>query len=159
MAGVVAGRLEGGMADEREPVAAAGRTGRRGAGRLHRAPAGRYRELHGLQDHHDALQLLLADPRLPEVANDVVVEFGNARYQDTMDRFIAGQPVADADLRVVWRNTTQSPRQTWDAPDASPSRAPDIQICTRLLLRVPIPTRVPNGGYANSHDCRVSCDQ
>jgi len=115
-------------------------------------------ELHGLQDHHDALQLLLADPRLPEVADDVVVEFGNARYQDTMDRFVAGQPVADADLRVVWRNTTQSPRQTWDAPDASPSRAPDIQICTRLLLRVPIPTRVPNGGYANSHDCRVSCD-
>jgi hypothetical protein len=44
------------------------------------------------------------------------VEFGNARYQDTIDRFIAGQPVADADLRAAWRNTTQSPRQTWDAP-------------------------------------------
>ncbi len=73
-------------------------------------------ESHGLQDHHDALQLLLADPRLPEVADNIVVEFGNARYQDTMDRFIAGQPVADADLRAAWRNTTQSPRQTWDAP-------------------------------------------
>jgi hypothetical protein len=73
-------------------------------------------ESHGLQDHHDALQLLLADPRLPAAVDDIVVEFGNANYQDTMDRFIAGQPVADADLRAVWRNTTQSPRQTWDAP-------------------------------------------
>lgn len=73
-------------------------------------------ESHGLQNHHDALQLLLADPRLPEVVDDSVVEFGNARYQDTMDRFIAGQPVADAELRAVWRNTTQSPRQSWDAP-------------------------------------------
>jgi hypothetical protein len=73
-------------------------------------------ESHGLQDHHDALQMLLTDPRLPEVVDDIVVEFGNARYQDTIDRFIAGQPVADADLRPVWRNTTQSPHATWDAP-------------------------------------------
>ena len=105
------------MANERESVAAASREL---AGTVLDAFT-RHRlvgigESHGLQDHHDALQLLLADPRLPEVADDIVVEFGNARYQDTMDRFIAGQPVADADLRAVWRNTTQSPRQTWDAP-------------------------------------------
>jgi hypothetical protein len=73
-------------------------------------------ESHGLQNHHDALHMLLTDPRLPEVLDDIVVEFGNARYQDTMDRFTSGQPVADADLRTVWRNTTQSPLQTWDAP-------------------------------------------
>jgi hypothetical protein len=73
-------------------------------------------ESHDLQNHHDALEMLLRDPRLPEVADDLVVEFGNAFYQDTIDRFIAGQPVADADLRLVWRNTTQSPLNTWDAP-------------------------------------------
>jgi hypothetical protein len=56
----------------------------------------------------------LTDPRLPAVAGDMIVEFGNALYQDTMDRFLADQPVAD--LREVWRNTTQSPEQTWDAP-------------------------------------------
>jgi hypothetical protein len=51
------------------------------------------------------------------VVNDIVVEFGNALYQDTIDAFVLnGQPVADADLRPVWRNTTQSPVQTWDAP-------------------------------------------
>jgi hypothetical protein len=73
-------------------------------------------EAHGLQSHGDALMLLLADPRLPEVADDIVVEFGNARYQHTIDAFINGQPVADAELRKVWRNTTQSPNETWDEP-------------------------------------------
>ena len=52
----------------------------------------------------------------PAALADIVVEFGNARYQDTVDRFIARGPVADAGLRMVWRNTMQSPRQTWDAP-------------------------------------------
>jgi hypothetical protein len=72
--------------------------------------------VHGLQEHHDALTMLLTDPRLPEVVDDVVVEFGNALYQAMMDRFTAGVPVANADLRRAWRNTTQSPMATWDAP-------------------------------------------
>lgn len=72
---------------------------------------------HQLQEHHDALQTMLADPRLPGVVNDIVVEFGNALYQDTIDAFVLdGKPVADADLRPIWRNTTQSPGETWDAP-------------------------------------------
>ena len=73
-------------------------------------------EIHGQQEHHDALQVMLADPRLPEVLDDIVVEFGNALYQPTMDRFVAGPAVENTDLRLVWRNTTQSPMSTWDAP-------------------------------------------
>jgi hypothetical protein len=73
-------------------------------------------EVHGLQEHHDTLATLLTDPRLPQVVDDVIVEFGNARHQPTVDRFIAGEPVGNADLRAVWRNTTQSPLSTWDAP-------------------------------------------
>ncbi|MEU6721227.1 hypothetical protein ABZ897_58090 [Nonomuraea sp. NPDC046802] len=73
-------------------------------------------EVHGQQEHHDALQTLLLDPRLPAVVDDIVVEFGNALYQPTMDRFVAGPAVEDRDLRQVWRNTTQSPVATWDAP-------------------------------------------
>jgi hypothetical protein len=73
-------------------------------------------EAHDLQNHHDALTLLLTDPRLPGVVDDIVVEFGNALYQDTIDRFISGQPVDNADLRLAWRNTTQSPGETWDSP-------------------------------------------
>jgi hypothetical protein len=71
-------------------------------------------EAHGLQEHHDLLQTLISDPRLPGVIDDIVVEFGNTLYQDTIDRFVLdGQPVADADLRLVWRNTL-SPLETWD---------------------------------------------
>lgn len=73
-------------------------------------------EMHGLQNHHDVLDMLLSDPRVPEVVDDIVIEFGNALYQPTIDRFIAGQPVDNADLRPVWRNTTQSPDETWDEP-------------------------------------------
>jgi hypothetical protein len=72
-------------------------------------------ESHGLQNHHDALQLLLTIRGCP-TCSTTSSSSSATRYQDTMDRFIAGQPVADADLRTVWRNTTQSPRQTWDAP-------------------------------------------
>lgn len=73
-------------------------------------------EIHGQQAHHDALLTLLLDPRLPGVVNDIVVEFGNALYQPTVDRFVAGPAVEDRDLRPVWRNTTQSPVATLDAP-------------------------------------------
>jgi hypothetical protein len=68
-----------------------------------------------LQNHYDLLELLLTDPRLPATA-DIIVEWGNSLYQDTIDKFTAGQPVADADLRPVWRSTTQSPLETCDAP-------------------------------------------
>jgi hypothetical protein len=74
-------------------------------------------EQHQLQEHHDLMGVLLADPRLPHLVDDIVVEFCNSLYQDLIDRFIlGGEPVNDADLRRVWRNTTQSPLQTWDAP-------------------------------------------
>lgn len=73
-------------------------------------------ETHDLQNHGDALALLLADPRLAGVVDDIVVEFGNALFQDRIDWFIAGQPVNDADLRPVWRNTTGSPLATGDNP-------------------------------------------
>ena len=73
-------------------------------------------EIHGLQTHGDALTLLLSDPRLPDVVDDIVVEFGNALYQGTIDRFMAGRPVADTDLRRVCRNTVVSPLDTYDEP-------------------------------------------
>ena len=85
------GQLKDGMADELESVTPAGREL---AGTVLEAFT-RHRlvgigESHGLQNHHDALQMLLTDPRLPAALDDIVVEFGNARYQDMVDRFIAG---------------------------------------------------------------------
>jgi hypothetical protein len=43
--------------------------------------------------------LLLSDPRAADTIDDIVAEFGNALYQSTMDRFINGDLVSNADLR------------------------------------------------------------
>jgi hypothetical protein len=72
-------------------------------------------------DNHGNIQVhafrlaLIRDPRLAGVLNDIVVEFGNARYQDVMDRFTRGDAIADEDLRRVWQDTTQI-EEAWDLP-------------------------------------------
>jgi hypothetical protein len=61
-------------------------------------------EMHGLQDEADFITALLHHPAFPTTVQVIVVEFGNARYQSVVDRFIAGEPVAAWDLRPVWRD-------------------------------------------------------
>jgi hypothetical protein len=74
-------------------------------------------DAHASQEVHDLLLTMLSDPRLYGAASDIVVEFGNAFYQDTLDKFIlAAEPVSDAGLRLVWRDTTQSPNIVLDSP-------------------------------------------
>ncbi|GCF11308.1 hypothetical protein KDI_48720 [Dictyobacter arantiisoli] len=74
-------------------------------------------EAHQLQEEHDLLTGLLYHPTLPTKINDIVVEFGNPLYQESVDRFIAGEPVANEELRQVWRNTGISgSNPVWDAP-------------------------------------------
>lgn len=58
-------------------------------------------------------------PRLAGLVNDVVIEGGNSLYQDVMDRFVSGQLVDNAQLRAVWRNTTNSPLAIRDECSAS----------------------------------------
>jgi hypothetical protein len=73
-------------------------------------------EMHFLQEWHDFLTALLFHPDLPGQVNDVVVEFGNAKYQDVADRFVLdGQPVANAELARIWRHTLGG-GVLWDAP-------------------------------------------
>jgi hypothetical protein len=50
---------------------------------------------------------LVADRRFADKVDDIVVECGNAFYQSTLDRYIAGEDVPTAEVRRVWRNTTQ----------------------------------------------------
>jgi hypothetical protein len=72
---------------------------------------------HAAQDVHDLLLTMLSDSRLYGSVDDIIVEFGDAFYQDTLDEFILGDAlVNDADLRLVWRNTTQSPNIVLDCP-------------------------------------------
>jgi hypothetical protein len=75
-------------------------------------------EAHLLQEEHDFFGALLRQRTLPSLINDIVVEFGNALYQPIADRFILGdEPVANAVLHQIWRNTTISGGNPgWDAP-------------------------------------------
>jgi hypothetical protein len=62
---------------------------------------------HGNEQGHRFRLALVRDPRFPAIVNDIVIEGGNARYQDVMDRFVQGEDVPYAFLRQVWENTTQ----------------------------------------------------
>jgi len=81
----------------------------------------RSRSLVALADDHGNEQLhafrlsLIRDQQFPTVVNDIVVEFGNARYQDVMDRFVRGNDVPYETLRHVWQDTTQQ-NAVWDRP-------------------------------------------
>jgi len=54
-------------------------------------------DAHASQEVHDLLLTMLSDPRLYGAASDIIVEFGDAFYHDTLDRFIlAGEPVSES---------------------------------------------------------------
>ena len=68
---------------------------------------------HGSEQLHAFRVSLVRDPRFARVVDDIVVEFGNARYQDVMDRFVRGDDVPLDVLQKVWQNTTQA-TDVWD---------------------------------------------
>jgi hypothetical protein len=72
-------------------------------------------EDHGNEQGHAFRLRLLADPRFTATVNDIVVEFGNPRYQELMDRFVKGEQIRDQALRRVWQETTQI-SGVWDRP-------------------------------------------
>jgi hypothetical protein len=59
---------------------------------------------HGNEQVQKFLISLIRDPRFSATVNDIVVEFGNPRYQDVADRYVRGDDVPDAVLRQVWQN-------------------------------------------------------
>jgi len=70
-------------------------------------------EAHRLQEEADFIAQLIRRSDFSAKVNTIVVEFGNALYQDVIDRYVAGQEVSRTELRQVWRNTTQF--FVWDA--------------------------------------------
>jgi hypothetical protein len=74
-------------------------------------------DAHGNAQAHAFLIALIRSERFASTVNDIVVEFGSARYQETMDRFVDGQDVPVETLRRVWRDTTQ-PSAANDLPNA-----------------------------------------
>ena len=62
---------------------------------------------HGQTETRDFFHALIRDSRFSSTVNSVVIEFGNARYQSMIDRYVAGNPVTRDELRHVWEDTTQ----------------------------------------------------
>lgn len=73
-------------------------------------------EYHQMQQWHDFMHELLEREAFVAAVDDLVVEFGNALYQPVADRYLlALEPVSDAELSQIWRNTIGG-RVLWDAP-------------------------------------------
>ena len=73
-----------------------------------RRPLVAFLETHGSAAQHRFLRALVSRPDFDADADAVVVEFGSARYQVTIDRYVRGERVPLASLSKVWRRTTQT---------------------------------------------------
>jgi hypothetical protein len=70
---------------------------------------------HNNEQAHSFRLSLIRDPRFAATVNDIVVEFGAAQNQGTIDRFVNGEDVSDSDFKKIWLDTTQ-PFPVWDVP-------------------------------------------
>jgi len=73
-------------------------------------------EAHALQEEHDLIVRLVRDPRLADAVSTIVVEWANALYQDSIDRYVGGEDETKERVARAWRNTGFSPLAPWDAP-------------------------------------------
>ena len=62
-------------------------------------------EIHGCTQEWKVLDELVATPGFAERVNDIVMEFGNARYQDVVDRYVAGDDVPIEQVQRAWQDT------------------------------------------------------
>jgi hypothetical protein len=69
---------------------------------------------HNNEQGHAFRMSLIRDARFANVVNDIVVECGNARYQDVVDQFVRGDQVSDEVLWQAWENAAEG--TTWDVP-------------------------------------------
>ena len=60
---------------------------------------------HGMAQEEDFYASLVRDKRFPDAVRNVVVEFGDAAQQATLDRYLAGDAIPYEDLRKVWSDT------------------------------------------------------
>jgi hypothetical protein len=73
-------------------------------------------EMHESIQEHALLNKLVAAPGFAERVNDIVVEVCNSLYQDTLDRYIAGEDVQAERLRRSWENVVGAPGGVAVAP-------------------------------------------
>ena len=61
-------------------------------------------EVHDNKQEYEWLCKLVKTPGFADHVDDIVVEFGNARYQKTVDRYVAGEDLPFAEVQKAWRN-------------------------------------------------------
>ena len=61
---------------------------------------------HALAQEEDFYVALISDPGFAKEVGNVVVEFGNASQQQTIDRYVNGEDVPYVELRKVWGDTS-----------------------------------------------------
>src|ERR1700722_3692738 len=63
-------------------------------------------EVHGNKQEYEFLRSLVVSPDFEDRVDDLVLEYGNSLYQDTVDRYVAGERVPIEEVQKAWRNTT-----------------------------------------------------
>jgi hypothetical protein len=63
-------------------------------------------ELHGNKQEYEVLRSLVESRVFTDEVDDLVLEYGNALYQDVVDRYIGGEDVPLDEVSNAWRNTT-----------------------------------------------------
>lgn len=65
-------------------------------------------EAHDGKQEYEWLSKLVNTPGFAGQVDDIVVEFGNARYQQTVDRYVAGDNIPFEEVQKSWRNMVAS---------------------------------------------------
>ncbi len=61
-------------------------------------------EAHDAEQEYRWLCTLVKTPGFSDQVDDIVVEFGNGRYQKTVDRYVAGEDIPFTEVQGAWRN-------------------------------------------------------
>jgi hypothetical protein len=121
---------------------------------LERYPVVALGEDHRNQQIHDFIVSLVSASDFPNRVNDIVVEFGAARYQELVDRYIAGEAIPPDQLCRVWRDTVNI--LVWDAPVYQrffeTVRAVNQKIAQRRRLRVLLGDPVFDWSQVQTHE-------
>ena len=86
-------------------------------------------EIHESRQQHELLRNLISRPGFAENVNDIVVEFGNPLYQETVDRYISGEDVAMEEVQKAWRNTLALGPFHQSMPSSTQRYARSIKSC------------------------------
>jgi hypothetical protein len=62
-------------------------------------------EIHSNKQEYDWYRSLVTTPEFADRVDDIVLEMGNSRYQQSVDRYVRGEDVPLEDVQKAWRNT------------------------------------------------------